>query len=64
MNAGGGKIFVGIEDDGTISGLSNPDGEILNCVNSINNAIKTDVTPFTSIVPLKLDRKSVINHGA
>ena len=46
-NTQGGTIYVGIEDDGTVTGVEQPDAVFLQVVNSVRNSIKPDVTMFT-----------------
>ncbi|MCL2194065.1 MAG: putative DNA binding domain-containing protein [Treponema sp.] len=60
LNTDGGEVYVGIDDDGKIVGLADPDGEMLKCSNSIKNAIKPDAIPFVKIAPLTLDGKQIL----
>jgi ATP-dependent DNA helicase RecG len=46
-NSNGGTLYVGIEDNGNIVGLANPDDTLLKVSNAIRTAIKPDVTLFT-----------------
>ncbi|MDR0730473.1 MAG: putative DNA binding domain-containing protein [Treponema sp.] len=45
-NSNGGTLYVGIEDDGRIAGLDNPDDTFLKISNAIRSAIKPDITLF------------------
>lgn len=45
-NCNGGKLYVGVQDDGTVVGLDNPDEAALQISNMARNAIKPDVTMF------------------
>ena len=47
-NTNGGKIYLGVENDGTPIGVSNIDETILKVTNAIRDAIKPDITLFTS----------------
>lgn len=45
-NCNGGKLYVGVQDDGTVVGLDNPDEAALQISNMARDAIKPDVTMF------------------
>lgn len=45
-NCDGGKLYVGVQDDGTVVGLDNPDEAALQISNMVRDAIKPDVTMF------------------
>ncbi|MDO5150977.1 MAG: putative DNA binding domain-containing protein [Oscillospiraceae bacterium] len=47
-NTAGGKIYIGIDDDGRTVGVSDPDGVMLKCSNAIRDAIRPDVTMFVN----------------
>ncbi|MDF2910575.1 MAG: putative transcriptional regulator [Sporolactobacillus laevolacticus] len=59
-NTDGGVIYVGIGDDGKIIGVQNPDGEMLKLTNMIRDAIKPDITLFTSCTTESMEGKIVI----
>lgn len=59
-NTDGGKIFVGVEDDGNILGVSQPDTVTLQINNAIRDAIRPDVTLFTETIVEQLDEKPVV----
>lgn len=42
----GGKLNIGVKDDGTIIGLDNPDSVSLQISNMIRDTIKPDLTMF------------------
>lgn len=46
-NTDGGEIKIGITDDGTVIGVSDPDDTILRVQNTIRDNIEPDVTQFT-----------------
>ncbi len=45
-NTYGGKIFLGIEDDGSIKKVPHPDATTLQVNNAIRDAIRPDITLF------------------
>ena len=51
-NTNGGKIFIGINDDGSAQGVEDSDAVMLRATNMIRDSIRPDVT--------MLDRKSVV----
>lgn len=59
-NTSGGKIYIGIDDDGKVLGAQRLDTDILKLSNSIRDSIKPDITLFTSILVEKIDGKDVI----
>jgi ATP-dependent DNA helicase RecG len=59
-NTDGGKIFVGVEDNGNILGVSQPDTVTLQVNNAIRDAIRPDVTLFTETIVEQLDKKPVV----
>lgn len=59
-NTSGGKVFVGVEDDGVIVGLDDPDSEMLKFTNAVRDNITPDVTPFMTFLFEKFDDKTII----
>ena len=45
-NTAGGTLYIGINDDGTIVGVKNPDETLLKISNVVRLTIKPDVTLF------------------
>lgn len=45
-NTNGGRIYIGIQDDGTIIGVNNPDTVALQVSNMVRDTIKPDITMF------------------
>ena len=45
-NCEGGKLYIGVQDDGTVVGLDDPDGAALQVSNIVRDAIKPDLTMF------------------
>lgn len=60
-NTEGGKIYIGINDDGSVCGVANPDGTALRVTNMIRDAIRPDVTMFTECsVEMMVDHPVVV----
>lgn len=59
-NCNGGKLYVGIRDDGTIIGVSNPDNVALQISNMVRDAIKPDITMFLHYETIVQDEKSIV----
>ena len=59
-NCDGGKLYIGIRDDGTIAGLDNPDNVSLQISNMVRDAIKPDVTMFLHYKTIKEDGKEIV----
>lgn len=45
-NCEGGKLYIGVLDDGTVAGLDNPDETSLQISKMVRDAIKPDLTMF------------------
>jgi ATP-dependent DNA helicase RecG len=59
-NSDGGTLFVGIDDDGSVVGVSNPDDTLLRITNSIRDSIKPDLTLFVDCNIEKIKNKMVV----
>lgn len=59
-NTSGGRIFIGIEDDGSIVGVKDIDDTILKISSGVRNAIRPDITMFVSYNAEKVDGKSIV----
>ncbi len=59
-NTRGGKLYIGIEDDGTVLGVENTDFVIQQISNAARDAIKPDVTLFMRYSVLTLEEKNII----
>ena len=59
-NCDGGKLYIGVQDDGTVVGLNDPDGVALQISNMVRDAIKPDVTMFLHYETLEEDGKKVV----
>lgn len=60
-NTRGGTLYIGIEDDGSVSGVDNPDDTVLQLNNMIRDTIKPDVTMFTRYEIKSVEEKEVIS---
>ena len=59
-NCDGGKLYIGIRDDGTVAGLDDPDGVSLQISNMVRDVIKPDVTMFLHYKTIKEDEKEIV----
>lgn len=59
-NCNGGKLYIGVRNDGTVSGLDNPDGVALQLSNMVRDAIKPDVTMFLHYETIEEDGKKIV----
>lgn len=59
-NCEGGKLYIGVQDDGTVSGLDNPDETSLQISNMVRDAIKPDLTMFLHYETLTVDEKKIV----
>ncbi|MCD8077536.1 MAG: ATP-binding protein [Lachnospiraceae bacterium] len=55
-NSHGGKIYIGVQDDGTVLGVADPDGTALQISNMIRDAIKPDLTMFIHYETIKMEK--------
>ena len=59
LNAGGGKIIIGIDDEGRVVGVENLDDCMLRIINSIR-AVSPDAMSFVSVQPVVKAGKTCI----
>ena len=59
-NTQGGTLYIGVEDDGTVVGVNDPDKIILQLSNMIRDSIKPDVTMFVRYEILCMEDKNII----
>lgn len=59
-NTVGGRIYIGIDDNGSAVGLENADDVMLRASNAVRDAIRPDVTMFVSYRVDKIDDKNVL----
>lgn len=66
-NCGGGTLYIGIEDDGTVCGINDVDDCQLRVTGSIRDSIKPDVSMFTRVSVDVIDSRQVVKvevqHG-
>lgn len=59
-NTDGGKLYIGIEDNGNIVGVKDSDVTMLKLTNAIRDSIKPDVTLFTTCEVQIMNGKSIV----
>jgi ATP-dependent DNA helicase RecG len=59
-NTAGGTLYIGVNDDKTITGVSNPDDTLLQITNAVRSAIKPDITMFVDFKTEKKGKAAVI----
>lgn len=59
-NCDGGIIYIGVEDDGSVCGVSDMDGTMLRITNVIRDAVRPDVTMFVECRNEVMDGKPVL----
>lgn len=59
-NCDGGKLYIGVRDDGTVIGLDNADSVSLQISNMVRDAIKPDITMFLHYETIVENRKNVV----
>lgn len=59
-NTDGGRIYIGINDDGSVHGIENTDATMLRITNMIRDSIRPDVTMFTECAIETIEEKSVL----
>lgn len=59
-NTSGGKLFLGVADDGQIVGLEDPDGSALQISNMVRDAIRPDLSMFLHYSTLEVEGKKIV----
>lgn len=59
-NTDGGKIYIGLNDDGTVRGVEDVDGTMLRVTNMVRDTIRPDVTMFMECSVEAIDGKQVV----
>ena len=59
-NTDGGKIYVGINDDGSVQGIQDIDGTMLRITNMIRDVVRPDVTMFTECAVEEIEGQPVV----
>lgn len=59
-NCDGGRLYIGVQDDGTVVGLDDPDHVSLQISNMVRDSIKPDVTMFLHYETIEEDGREII----
>lgn len=59
-NCDGGQLYIGVQDDGTVVGVDDPDGVSLQISNMVRDAIKPDITMFVHYKTIKENGKDIV----
>ncbi|HJA91577.1 MAG TPA: putative DNA binding domain-containing protein [Candidatus Eisenbergiella merdipullorum] len=59
-NCDGGKLYIGVRDDGEVVGLNDPDNVSLQISNMVRDAIKPDVTMFLHYETIEEGGKEIV----
>ena len=59
-NCDGGKLYIGVRDDGTVIGLDNADSVSLQISNMVRDVIKPDITMFLHYETIVENGKNVV----
>ena len=59
-NCDGGKIYIGIEDDGTVTGLEDANQAAIQISNMIRDAVKPDLTMFVHYETLEKEHRQIL----
>ena len=59
-NCNGGKLYIGVQDDGIVLGLDDPDATALQISNMVRDAIKPDITMLLHYETLEENGKKIV----
>ncbi len=59
-NCEGGKLYIGVLDDGTVAGLDNPDETSLQISNIVRDTIKPDLRMFLHYETVTIDENKIV----
>ena len=59
-NCDGGKLYIGVNDDGSILGVEDPDSVSLQISNMVRDSIKPDLTMFLHYDTIEEDCKAIV----
>ena len=59
-NGEGGTIYIGVDDNGEVTGLADADAVCQKITSSCRNAIKPDITMFLKVERMTMDGKEVV----
>lgn len=60
-NCEGGKLYIGVQDDGVVVGVDDPDKTALQISNMVRDAIKPDITMFLHYETITEDGKKIVS---
>jgi ATP-dependent DNA helicase RecG len=60
VNTNGGKIYIGVGDDGAVVGVDAPDAVSRQASSCVRDSIKPDITPFFGVHTENIDGKEVV----
>lgn len=60
-NTDGGTVYIGIEDDGTVCGVADPDETVRRVTDMVRNSIRPDLTPFFRCAIEEREGKPVVS---
>lgn len=60
-NCAGGKLYIGVKDDGSVIGVDDPDHVALQISNMVRDAIRPDVTMFLHYETIEEDGKKIVS---
>lgn len=59
-NCSGGKLYIGVQNDGTVIGLADADKAALQVSNMVRDAIKPDLTMFLHYETLEIESRKIV----
>lgn len=59
-NSNGGTLYIGVQNDGSVVGVENPDSVALQISNMVRDAIKPDVTLFVAYKTIVAEGKQIV----
>ncbi len=59
-NCDGGKLYIGVRDDGTVAGVDDADGVSLRISNMVRDAIRPDITMFLHYRTIEEEGKEIV----
>ncbi len=59
-NTRGGTLYIGIADDGTVTGVENPDSVILQLSHMVRDSVKPDITMFVHYETQIIETKQIV----
>ena len=59
-NTEGGNMYFGIADDGSVTGVDNPEDVMSRIASLVHDSILPDLMPFIQIRPVKMEGKNVV----